>query len=76
MDSFDHRHVAVRSAHFIAGQYRDAPSGMEVSRPSDGQPYAELPIASSGARIAPSASIRSAQRRMTRARSRGGRLAQ
>lgn len=45
MDSFDPRLIAVRSAHFIAGQYRDAQSGMEVSRPSDGQVYAGLPIA-------------------------------
>lgn len=45
MDSFDPRLVTVRSAHFIAGQYRDAASGLEVSRPSDGQVYAELPIA-------------------------------
>ncbi|MCV4343526.1 aldehyde dehydrogenase family protein [Pseudomonas capsici] len=45
MDSFDPRVIAVRSAHFIAGQYRDAQSGMAVSRPSDGQVYAELPIA-------------------------------
>ncbi|HXR00793.1 MAG TPA: aldehyde dehydrogenase family protein [Pseudomonas sp.] len=45
MDSFDPRLIAVRSAHFIAGRYRDAQSGMEVSRPSDGQVYAELPVA-------------------------------
>lgn len=45
MDSFDPRLIAVRSAHFIAGQYRTGQAGMEVSRPSDGQVYAELPIA-------------------------------
>lgn len=45
MDSFDPRLIAVRSAHFIAGQYRTGQAGMDVSRPSDGQVYAELPIA-------------------------------
>lgn len=45
MDSFDPRLIAVRSAHFIGGQYREGPSGMDVSRPSDGQVYAELPVA-------------------------------
>ena len=45
MDSFDPRLIAVRSAHFIAGQYRDARPGLEVVRPSDGQAYAQLPIA-------------------------------
>ncbi|KAA5841912.1 aldehyde dehydrogenase [Pseudomonas chlororaphis] len=48
MDSFDPRLVAVRSAHFIAGQYRDAAPGLEVSRPSDGQAYGQLPIADAG----------------------------
>jgi aldehyde dehydrogenase (NAD+) len=45
MDSFDPRLIAVRSAHFIGGHYRDAQAGMEVSRPSDGQVYAALPLA-------------------------------
>ena len=45
MDSFDPRLIAVRSAHFISGQYRDAQPGLEVVRPSDGQVYAQLPIA-------------------------------
>jgi aldehyde dehydrogenase (NAD+) len=45
MDSFDPRLIAVRSAHFIAGKYRDAQPGLEVVRPSDGQAYAQLPIA-------------------------------
>lgn len=45
MDSFDPRQISVRSAHFIGGHYRDAQSGMDVSRPSDGQVYAGLPIA-------------------------------
>lgn len=45
MDSFDPRLIAVRSAHFIGGQYRDAASGLEVVRPSDGVAYAELPVA-------------------------------
>ena len=45
MDSFDPRLIAVRSAHFIGGQYRDAGPGMEVVRPSDGVVYAELPVA-------------------------------
>ena len=45
MNSFDPRLIAVRSAHFIDGQYRDAHSGLEVVRPSDGQVYAELPVA-------------------------------
>lgn len=45
MDSFDPRLIAVRSAHFIAGKYRDAQPGLEVVRPSDGQVYAQLPIA-------------------------------
>nr|WP_253911928.1 hypothetical protein [Pseudomonas sp. CVAP\ len=44
MDSFDPRLIAVRSAHFIAGQYRDAQPGLEVVRPLDGQVYAQLPI--------------------------------
>lgn len=48
MDSFDPRLIAVRSAHFIAGQYREAPAALEVSRPSDGQVYAELPLADAG----------------------------
>jgi aldehyde dehydrogenase (NAD+) len=48
MDSFDPRVIAVRSAHFIAGQYQDAQAGLEVSRPSDGQVYAELPVADAG----------------------------
>lgn len=45
MDSFDPRLIAVRSAHFIGGQYRDAAPGLEVVRPSDGAAYAELPVA-------------------------------
>ncbi len=45
MASFDPRHINVRSAHFIGGRYRDAQSGMDVSRPSDGQVYAGLPLA-------------------------------
>lgn len=45
MDSFDPRLIAVRSAHFIGGHYRDTQPGMDVSRPSDGQVYAQLPVA-------------------------------
>ena len=45
MASFDPRQITVRSAHFIGGRYRDAQSGMDVSRPSDGQVYAGLPLA-------------------------------
>jgi len=45
MTSFDPRSVHVRSAHFIGGLYREAPSRMEVTRPSDGQVYAGLPLA-------------------------------
>ncbi len=45
MDSFDPRLIAVRSAHFIGGQYRDAAPSLEVVRPSDGAAYAELPVA-------------------------------
>ncbi len=45
MNSFDPNGVSVRSAHFIGGRYRNGLPGLEVSRPSDGQPYAQLPIA-------------------------------
>lgn len=45
MNSFDPSRVSVRSAHFIGGLYRSGAPGLEVSRPSDGQPYASLPIA-------------------------------
>ena len=45
MNSFDPSSVSVRSAHFIGGLYRSGEPGLEVSRPSDGQAYAQLPIA-------------------------------
>lgn len=45
MHSFDPSRVQVRCAHFIGGLYREAPALLDVSRPSDGQRYAGLPIA-------------------------------
>jgi aldehyde dehydrogenase (NAD+) len=45
MNSFDPSSVSVRSAHFIGGLYRSGEPALQVSRPSDGQPYAQLPIA-------------------------------
>ncbi|VXC96751.1 NADP/NAD-dependent aldehyde dehydrogenase PuuC [Burkholderia sp. 8Y] len=46
MDRFDPAAVAVRRGHFIGGEYIDAgPSRIEVARPSDGVPYASVPLA-------------------------------
>jgi aldehyde dehydrogenase (NAD+) len=45
MNSFDPASVAVRSAHFIAGEYVGDTAAMDVLRPSDGAVYAGLPIA-------------------------------
>ncbi|MDE1169075.1 MAG: aldehyde dehydrogenase family protein [Pseudomonas sp.] len=45
MNSFDPNSVNVRCAHFIGGEYRDSSGRIDVSRPSDGQAYAELPLA-------------------------------
>jgi aldehyde dehydrogenase (NAD+) len=50
MDSFNPDDVAVRSGHFIGGEYVDADvrSGerrIEVARPSDGVIYASVPLA-------------------------------
>ncbi|MHC8290511.1 aldehyde dehydrogenase family protein [Pseudomonas sp. XS1P51] len=45
MDSFEPQQIKGRCAHFIGGQYRDDKAEMAVQRPSDGQAYAELPIA-------------------------------
>jgi acyl-CoA reductase-like NAD-dependent aldehyde dehydrogenase len=45
MNSFDPNSVNVRCAHFIDGEYRDSSGRIDVSRPSDGQVYAELPLA-------------------------------
>ena len=47
MNSFDPRAVPVRSAHFIGGEYvqmRTNEPMLDVSRPSDGETYASLPI--------------------------------
>ncbi|WP_020651443.1 aldehyde dehydrogenase family protein [Massilia niastensis] len=38
--------VSVRSAHYIGGAYIDDELALEVRRPSDGKPYAGLPVAS------------------------------
>ncbi len=45
MERFDPDRVAVRSAHFIGGQYVDGSPGMDVRRPSDGRVYAGVPLA-------------------------------
>lgn len=45
MTSFDPQGVAVRCAHFVGGQYREAAPQLDITRPSDGQVYAGLPIA-------------------------------
>eukprot|EP01037_Dinobryon_pediforme_P028461 gene28461-31749_t len=46
MFDFSPEQVAVKSAHFIGGIYIDAVgSYLEVARPSDGQIYAEVPVA-------------------------------
>ena len=46
MFDFSPEQVVVRSAHFIGGLYIDAAENyLEVVRPSDGQVYAELPLA-------------------------------
>ncbi len=45
MNSFDPRAIAVRSAHFIGGEYVETQGPtLEVARPSDGEVYASLPI--------------------------------
>ncbi|CAG4897084.1 aldehyde dehydrogenase family protein [Paraburkholderia gardini] len=53
MDSFNPDDVAIRSGHFIGGQYvdEDGRSGgrrIEVARPSDGVVYASVPLADAG----------------------------
>ncbi|MBN3791624.1 aldehyde dehydrogenase family protein, partial [Burkholderia sp. Ac-20353] len=45
MNSFDPTAVAVRSAHYIGGEYIDGAAAIDVRRPSDGSVYAALPIA-------------------------------
>ncbi|CAN7419006.1 aldehyde dehydrogenase family protein [Pseudoduganella sp. LjRoot289] len=50
MERFDPDQVAVRSAHFIGGQFiegssEDSANAMDVRRPSDGRVYAGLPVA-------------------------------
>ena len=45
MDSFDPALIAVRGAHFIGGRYVDGAAALDVTRPSDGAVYADLPIA-------------------------------
>lgn len=46
MERFDPDQVAVRSAHFIGGQFVERSSNtMDVKRPSDGRTYAGLPVA-------------------------------
>ncbi|MEX3759364.1 aldehyde dehydrogenase [Paraburkholderia phenoliruptrix] len=48
MDSFNPDDVAIRSGHFIGGQYVDGNAGarrLEVARPSDGVVYASVPVA-------------------------------
>ena len=47
MERFDPDQVAVRSAHFIGGQYVEGGADvLDVKRPSDGKSYAGLPVAS------------------------------
>lgn len=49
MFDFSPEQVVVRSAHFIGGEYVDATGNqMDVLRPSDGKPYAGLPIGDAG----------------------------
>ena len=46
MDQFDPARVAVRSGHFIGGDYVDeGERRIEVARPSDGVMYASVPVA-------------------------------
>src|SRR5450830_1032220 len=46
MFDFSPEQVAIKSAHFIGGIYIDAVGNyLEVARPSDGQIYAEVPVA-------------------------------
>ncbi|WP_114973559.1 aldehyde dehydrogenase family protein [Rhodoferax ferrireducens] len=46
MERFDPDQVAVRSAHFIGGQYVEGKADtLDVKRPSDGKVYAGLPVA-------------------------------
>ncbi len=46
MERFDPDQVAVRSAHFIGGQFVEGSSNtMDVKRPSDGRVYAGVPVA-------------------------------
>jgi aldehyde dehydrogenase (NAD+) len=46
MERFDPDQVAVRSAHFIGGQFVEGSSNtMDVKRPSDGKAYAGVPVA-------------------------------
>ena len=45
MSSFDPKRVESRCAHFIGGVYRQDQAQLEVIRPSDGEHYADLPIA-------------------------------
>ena len=45
MTSFDPRAIAVRSAHFIGGEYVETQGpALDVARPSDGEVYASLPV--------------------------------
>lgn len=49
MDSFNPDDVAIRSGHFIGGEYVDAHGDrIEVARPSDGVVYATVPLADAG----------------------------
>jgi aldehyde dehydrogenase (NAD+) len=46
MERFDPDQVAIRSAHFIGGQFVEGSSNtMDVKRPSDGKAYAGVPVA-------------------------------
>lgn len=49
MNSFDPEEIAVRSAHFIGGEYVGTPGPtLDVTRPSDGEVYASVPIGDAG----------------------------
>jgi aldehyde dehydrogenase (NAD+) len=51
MDSFNPDDVAIRSGHYIGGEYVDVEAGerrIEVARPSDGVVYASVPLADAG----------------------------
>lgn len=49
MDSFNPDDVAIRSGHFIGGEYVEGDGRhIEVARPSDGVTYASLPLADAG----------------------------